>query len=179
MAASVSRDLNHAQSSRQRLEEQRKSLEKRQAEMMAKIEASQVDSTNLYLVVRALALGAIGSLMSMFAIFLSIARPRNILRDDVTLTKTGASMAMGGIVAVVVVGLFFTGFISIFPQSGQPVGTPDYWKVTILCLLAGAFSDRLFQAASGRMDQYLNRANDAAVTAPADANAGAKTQTGP
>ncbi len=65
------------------------------------------------------------------------------------------SMAMGAVVSVVVIGLFFTGFISIFANAAQNTGEADFWKVTILCLLAGAFSDRLFEAAAGRMDTYL------------------------
>jgi hypothetical protein len=56
---------------------------------------------------------------------------------------------------VVVLGLFFTGFISIFSQAQTAPGNPDFWKVTILCLLSGTFSDRLFQAAARRMEQYL------------------------
>jgi hypothetical protein len=64
-------------------------------------------------------------------------------------------MAMGGVVAVIVLGLFFTGFISIFSHAEPVSGNPDFWKVSILCLLAGAFSDRLFQTAALRMDQYL------------------------
>ena len=66
-----------------------------------------------------------------------------------------ASMAMGGIVSVVVIGLFFTGFISIFANAPQTSSETDFWKVTILCLIAGAFSDRLFQAAAGRVESYL------------------------
>jgi hypothetical protein len=56
---------------------------------------------------------------------------------------------------VVVLGLFITGFISIFSQAQTAPGNPDCWKVTILCPLSGTFSDRLFQAAARRMEQYL------------------------
>jgi hypothetical protein len=161
LANAVSRDLAHVQSKKLRLVQQKKDLELAQENLQKKIDASQGDSTNLYLVTRALALGAIGALMSIFAIFLSTAQPRMSVFDERIVARVAASMAMGAIISVVVVGLFFTGFISIFPQGQQPTGSPDFWKVTILCLLAGAFSDRLFQAASERMNRYLAGEGDA------------------
>jgi prefoldin subunit 5 len=126
-----------------------------QAELKKKLDTAAADSANIYVVARALALGAIGALMSIFAKYLAGPAGRPLFEDSTSLGRMWASIAMGGIVSVVVVGLFFTGFISIFANSAQTTGETDFWKVTILCLLAGAFSDRLFQAASGRMDSYL------------------------
>jgi uncharacterized coiled-coil protein SlyX len=137
------------------LKETKAGITSTQAELRKKLDTAAVDSANIYVVARALALGAIGALMSIFAKYLAGPTGRPLFEDSTSLGRMWASIAMGGIVSVVVVGLFFTGFISIFANSAQTTGETDFWKVTILCLLAGAFSDRLFQAASGRMDSYL------------------------
>jgi hypothetical protein len=137
------------------LKETKASIASTQAELKKKLDATAADSANIYVVARALALGAIGALMSIFAKYLAGPTGRPLFEDSASLGRMWASIAMGGIVSVVVVGLFFTGFISIFANSAQATGETDFWKVTILCLFAGAFSDRLFQAASGRMDSYL------------------------
>jgi hypothetical protein len=137
------------------LEERKANIEASRAELKKKLDASAADSVNIYLVARALALGAIGALMSIFAKYLSNPNPQPLFDDRASVGRMWASIAMGGIVSVVVIGLFFTGFISIFANATQNSGETDFWKVTILCLLAGAFSDRLFQAAAGKMELYL------------------------
>jgi hypothetical protein len=137
------------------LEERKANIEASRAELKKKLDASAADSVNIYLVARALALGAIGALMSIFAKYLSNPKPQPLFDDKASVGRMWASIAMGGIVSVVVIGLFFTGFISIFANASHNTGETDFWKVTILCLLAGAFSDRLFQAAAGKMGSYL------------------------
>jgi hypothetical protein len=137
------------------LADKRAGIEANRSELRKKLDASATDSTNIYLVARALALGAIGALMSIFAKYLSTPTAGPLFDDSASIGRMWASIAMGGIVSVVVIGLFFTGFISIFANSAQTTGQTDFWKVTILCLLAGAFSDRLFQAAANRMEAYL------------------------
>lgn len=137
------------------LKETKAGIASTQTELKKKLDAAAADSTNIYVVARALALGAIGALMSIFAKYLAGPTGRPLFEDSASLGRMWASIAMGGIVSVVVVGLFFTGFISIFANSAHTTGETDFWKVTILCLFAGAFSDRLFQAAAGRMDSYL------------------------
>jgi hypothetical protein len=120
-----------------------------------RLEATEADSAKIQVVVRALALGAIGAMMSVFAKFLARPRRRSLFDDDASMGRLWVSMAMGSVVSIVVVGLFFTGFISIFSNATQGPGETDFWKVTILCLLAGAFSDRLFESAAGRVETYL------------------------
>jgi len=137
------------------LEERRANIETNRTELRKKIDGSAADSINIYLVARALALGAIGALMSIFAKYLSNPTPQPLFDNEASMGRMWASIAMGGIVSVVVIGLFFTGFISIFANATHGTGETDFWKVTILCLLAGAFSDRLFQAAAGKMEAYL------------------------
>jgi hypothetical protein len=137
------------------LKDRKATIVSAQTDLRKKLDTAALDSTNIYVVGRALSLGAIGALMSIFAKHLAGPPTRALFEDKASIGRMWASIAMGGIVSVVVVGLFFTGFISIFANATQSTGETDYWKVTILCLLAGAFSDRLFQAASGRMDTYL------------------------
>jgi hypothetical protein len=139
------------------LEEQRNNLIAIRTEMERKLDSSAADSTNLSLVARALALGAIGALLSIFAKYLAAPSGNGLLGDKNSVRRMWASMAMGAIVAVVAIGLFYTGFISIFSGSEKTTGTPDFWKVTILSLLAGAFADRLFQAAAYRMEKYVGQ----------------------
>jgi len=148
-----------------------------QTDLGKKLETAAAESSNIYVVTRALSLGAIGALMSIFAKFLAAPTPHALFEDGASIGRMWASMAMGGIVSVVVVGLFFTGFISIFANSTQTTGETDFWKVTILCLLAGAFSDRLFQAASGKMDAYL-RTGDGRTTDVAAATGTRAAQAG-
>jgi hypothetical protein len=138
------------------LKEKKANIETNENELRKKLDAAAADSVNIYVVARALALGAIGALMSIFAKHLAAPTARPMFEDGAAMGRMWASMAMGAIVSVVVIGLFFTGFISIFANATQNAGATDFWKVTILCLLAGAFSDRLFQAAAGKMDTYLH-----------------------
>jgi hypothetical protein len=152
---SLKGESDHASSEKDMLVDKKAGIEANRTELKKKIDASAVDSVTIYLVVRALALGAIGALMSIFAKYLSVPSARSLFDDAASMGRMWASIAMGGIVSVVVIGLFFTGFISIFSNAAQNTGATDFWKVTILCLLAGAFSDRLFQAAAGRMELYL------------------------
>jgi hypothetical protein len=78
-SAGLKIDLDQAKAEKSGLEQQRKTLEDARAEMTKKLDASEAESTNLYLVTRALALGAIGALMSIFAKFLSITRTPSYL----------------------------------------------------------------------------------------------------
>ncbi len=123
-------------------------------EIHAKVEESQRDTSNLYVVIRALSLGAIGALASIFATQLFSQTTVTLFNQPSAFPRIWLSMIMGAIVGVTIVGLFYSGFISIFPQSEPPKGNPDFWKVTMLCLIAGAFSERLFIAASARVDKY-------------------------
>jgi hypothetical protein len=164
-ASSIGNGLGEAKKKKTNLEVKKEAFAQSEAIVIKTIEASKTDSVNLYTVTRALALGAIGALMSILAKFLSNRKPNETVGDEYSFKTIAASMAMGATVSVVVIGLFYTGFISIFANAGQISGNPDFWKVTILCLLAGTFSDRLFQAASARMEQYVQSAGRSAQTA--------------
>lgn len=143
-------------------ENQLKGLSDKQTDIKKIIERAAAESTNVYLVTRALALGAIGAILSLFATF-GLPRETGKLFDDYFLRRVWMSMAIGSVVSVVALGLLHTRQISVFTQADAPQGIPDFWRVTILCLLAGAFSDRLFQAAAGRVEQYLGSEKAAGV----------------
>ena len=107
-------------------------------------------STNQYLAMRAVALGALGAFAAALAAFLHGAAPEARLQHD----RTMLSMVFGGIVALVVFALFTTRELSVFANVGAtPDEIPDHWRVVILCLIAGAFADRLFAAVRARVDQ--------------------------
>ena len=107
-------------------------------------------STNQYLAMRAVALGALGAFAAALAAFLREAP----LDTRLPLRRTMLSMVFGGIVALVVFALFTTRELSVFVNDGAtPDEIPDYWRVVILCLIAGAFADRLFAAARERVEQ--------------------------
>jgi hypothetical protein len=154
-SASLQADLDQAVGSMKQLQQAKSGVEANRDDLRKKLDAAAADSANIYVVARALALGAIGAMMSIFAKYLASPTVSSLFADDGSMGRMWASMAMGAIVSVVVVGLFFTGFISIFTNASQTTGETDFWKVTILCLLAGAFADRLFQSAASRMDSYL------------------------
>jgi hypothetical protein len=176
LASAVARQIEQAEAEKKILDERKIVISVEQSERRKKLEVSEADTANIYLVTRALALGAVGALMSIFAKFLFLPNIQSPFEDRAFLGRMWASMALGGIVAVVVVGLFLTGFISIFSNSTQNTGPTDFWKVTILCLFAGAFSDRLFQTASERMGSYLQTVGTASKAPPSGKLSAAKSK---
>jgi len=146
-------EIESMQRTRDQTSNEIKSLEQRRKELQSIVDKAANESTNLYLVARALALGALGAFMSLLAKSHQVEAASK--DDENRLQRVWGSMAIGGIVAVVVLGLFYTKQISIFSHSDQTSSAPDFWRVTILCLMAGAFADRIFAAAAGRVDTYL------------------------
>src|SRR5207247_5618558 len=65
-------ERSQASTEKQQLDEKRASINASRVEIEKKISVSSADSTNIYLVTRALALGAIGAMISIFAKFLII-----------------------------------------------------------------------------------------------------------
>ncbi len=151
--------INELKAQKESLENQQTALQKAETEINKKLEASKARTADLYAVSRALALGAIGALASIFFAQFRSAAPSPINFDDrKAMAWTAGSMAMGAMAAVAVASLFFTGYISFFSSSEPTSQNTDYWKVTILCLLAGAFFDRLYQEAGRRIDRYFGSA---------------------
>jgi hypothetical protein len=115
---------------------------------------SEEQSYNAFLLMRSFCLGALGAL----AIIVH-QHAQNRLQDDFDQIRGVYSMLSGGVVAVIAFGLFHTRQISIFHSSvnAGEASRPEYWRVTVLCLLSGAFSDKLVRVATNKVDDYLER----------------------
>jgi hypothetical protein len=143
ISAKISRLKNESNSIQTEIDEIERQLSKRQAQ-----------TENLLLVIPALCLGALGSVVFTFTKF--VASPKGTrLFELVEFNKMIASMVIGAMVSVVVFGLFYTKQISIFSPLETTSSIPDPWRTTIVCLVAGAFADRIFDAASNRLNSYL------------------------
>lgn len=113
-------------------------------------------STNQYLAMRAIVLGALGAFAAALAAFLR----RESRGARLEQGRTMLSMLFGGIISLVVFALFTTREISVFGYDGAaPNEMPEYWRVVILCLVSGAFADRLFAAARERVEQATQGGN--------------------
>lgn len=57
---------------------------------------------------------------------------------------------------MVVFALFYTKQLTIFQNlNGLKSSQPDFWRTTLLCIVAGAFSDKIYDAVSTRVDRYV------------------------
>jgi len=133
------------------------------------------DTKNMYLAIRGFCLGAIGAFAAALAAFLKARSAHETDRRSVIAKFNAgpalASMLLGGLVALVVLGLFSTRQISIFDVEFDPTGlAPDYWRMVLLCMGAGAFADRLFAMAGDRVDQISGRDGDGVSPSYGDAN---------
>ena len=69
--------------------------------------------------------------------------------------------AIDAIYPIMIFALFFTKQITLFPDDAvikddiRPL--PDYWRVTILCIIAGAFSERIYKAIGSMLDKYIDK----------------------
>jgi hypothetical protein len=120
----------------------------------SKRETLRADTQNTYLIIRALCLGAIGSIIMLLTKYISSA-PGKEFFDVIDYGRTLASMMIVAIVSVVTFGLFYTKQISIFDPTEAGATIPAPWRVTIICLVAGVFADKIFEAASQRVAKYL------------------------
>ena len=132
-------------------------------------------SNNQYHAMRAVSLGALGALAAALAAFLPGAKTKTRLNH----AHTMLSMVFSGIVALVVFALFTTRELSVFVNVGPtPDEIPDYWRVVIVCLIAGAFADRLFVAARERVYQATRGQDESSDTAaPSQGDTGDATKT--
>jgi hypothetical protein len=113
------------------------------------------DTDHIYLVLRAIALGGIGAFASFMAQIVPIRQRALHRRFRMNYPMIFAVILIGSIVAIAVVGAFFTKQLTIFDPGEQTSKVPDFWRVTIVGLLAGAFADRIFAATTSRVDRYL------------------------
>lgn len=113
---------------------------------------------NLYLIIRALALGAIGAMLTMIthSSTLPTSHQDSLFQSENFLSKLIRDSVIGSIISVIVFALFYTKQITIFnPNDSQQTTTPDYWRITLLCIVAGAFSEKIYNAVSSKIDNYI------------------------
>jgi Skp family chaperone for outer membrane proteins len=131
------------------------------------IQRVQNQADDLYLVVRGVALGALGALAHTLVAFMSRRRPQ-LFRDG-RAERTAAAMLAGAIVSVVLFAGFHTRQISIFDVPPDSIAQrPDFWRVSVLGLVAGAAASWVYHSIAASRRLALQAVMPAAaVAAPA------------
>jgi hypothetical protein len=98
----------------------------------ARIEGINRDITNMFLIIRSFCLGALGGFAILMANYAFNDSGLSIISRD-RFGRSLASMLMGGIVAILAFGLFYTKQISVFHIQEAESGTtlpapPDFWQ---------------------------------------------------
>jgi hypothetical protein len=130
------------------------------------VDRTQGQAENVYLVVRAVALGGLGSLGYILVRFMSFRRWSALFADG-NLERTVAATMVGAIAAVVSFAVFHTGDVTIFDSPPPPPTLrPDFWRISILGLAAGVAAGYVYQRAARRMEDIFvapDAAENAAV----------------
>ncbi|MBN4080182.1 hypothetical protein JYT31_00820 [Beggiatoa alba] len=120
---------------------------------------------NLYYVMRALCLGALGAILTLLAT--SSIKSKKISTYKSLFNETNywqsliSNCLAGSIVSVVAFALFYTKQISIFDSSLESgAHSPDFWRSTLLCLIAGAFAEKIYEAVSTKVDDYVDNSGN-------------------
>lgn len=118
---------------------------------------------NWVLVMRALCLGALGALAAFIVRPPGKAVAHNILNDSDYWYIVVSQLLVGAITAVAGFALMYTDFLSIFKfdTNGQVETVPDYWKITLLCTVLGAFSHHIYGAVRIRIDRLIRQSHEA------------------
>jgi hypothetical protein len=120
---------------------------------------------NIFYAMRALALGGIGALITLLASYMLIPptndKTKGFMNSNNYWSLVLAHTAMGAVVSTVIFGLFYTKQLTIFQpeNSSSESMAPEFWRVTMLCIIAGAFAEKLYSAASNRVDVYVEEPN--------------------
>jgi Skp family chaperone for outer membrane proteins/outer membrane biosynthesis protein TonB len=131
------------------------------------IQRVQNQADDLYLVVRGVALGALGALAHTLVAFMSRRRPQQPLFDG-RAERAGAAMLVGAIVSVILFAGFHTRQISIFEVPPDSLAQkPDFWRVSVLGLVAGAAASWVYHSIAASRRLALQTAMPVAVAAPA------------
>ncbi len=118
-------------------------------------------SRNLNYALRAVALGGLGAIITLVAqgIIRKEENQVQFLRHPAFWSDLVSRPILGACVSLIAFALLYTKQISIFqPETTNPTGVPhypDFWRVTLLCLISGAFADRIYGAAAARVRRYL------------------------
>ncbi len=120
---------------------------------------------NIFYAMRSLSLGGLGALITLLASYV-LTPPTNgnalgFMSSSNYWSLLLAHTMMGAVVSTVIFGLFYTKQLTIFqPDKTVPENVaPEFWRVTMLCIIAGAFAEKLYSAASNRVDKYVEEPN--------------------
>jgi outer membrane biosynthesis protein TonB len=134
------------------------------------IQRVQNQADDLYLVVRGVALGALGALAHTLVAFVSRRRPE--LYREGNAERVGAAMLVGAIVSVILFAGFHTRQISIFEVPPDSVAQkPDFWRVSVLGLVGGAAASWVYHSIAAGRRLALQAIMPAAAPAPVAAAA--------
>ncbi len=136
------------------------------AELGRVIDRTHGHADNVYLVVRGIALGALGALLYTLVGVLSRRRPGALLAGG-NLERAVAATLVGAVAAVIALAVFHTRQISIFAAGADAAaGRPDFWRVTVLCLGAGALAGAVYSRSAPHVDRLLAPAEPKQAAAP-------------
>ncbi|MCG7864765.1 MAG: hypothetical protein JAY74_00170 [Candidatus Thiodiazotropha taylori] len=168
----VSSRLANLSKSIDSIEEIKKRVEREYAKKKSELNVitSELDSLkksnyteNIFFAMRALSLGALGALVTLIATnIIGIQRSQGSSRLFVLPNYWSLLIShafLGAVVSVVIFGLFYTKQLTIFQPENSSTGNgspPEFWRVTMLCILAGAFAEKLYSAASVKVDRYVD-----------------------
>jgi len=117
---------------------------------------------NIFYAMRALSLGALGALVTLIATGIIGIQKKGVTSSLFELPNFWSLLTshafLGAIVSVVIFGLFYTKQLTIFQPENMSKDNhmvPEFWRVTMLCILAGAFAEKLYNAASTKIDDYV------------------------
>ncbi|MGL6529193.1 hypothetical protein ACSZM9_08840 [Aeromonas hydrophila] len=119
---------------------------------------------NLYYVMRALCLGALGAILTLLAN--SSIKSKKLVNYNSLFSEPDYWQSLitnclaGSIISVVAFALFYTKQISIFDSTIESNShAPDFWRSTLLCLIAGAFAEKIYDAVSTKVDGYVEQSS--------------------
>ena len=129
---------------------------------------------------RALCLGALGAILTLLASSSIKSRKipnyKSVFNEENYWQSLITNCLAGSIVSVLAFALFYTKQISIFDSTLESnTQAPDFWRSTLLCLIAGAFAEKLYEGVSTKVDTYVDQSNDdpnKALNADAEKRAG-------
>lgn len=120
-------------------------------------------SENIYYAMRALSLGGLGALITLLASYVLVepsnANKISFVKSDHYWALVLGHTLMGAVISIVAFGLFYTKQLTIFQPDSETTSqvSPEYWRVTMLCVIAGAFAEKLYSAASNGVDKYVDK----------------------
>ena len=107
----------------------------------------------LSVLIRAICLGALGAIASMLARQVIEQNESSFFGKPKFWDTLITNSLLGAIVSVVVICLFFTKQLTIFKPDISKI-EPDYWRITLVCILAGAFSKKIYSYIESGLNRF-------------------------